>query len=267
MMGLLPGVYTANKKDGTLYFRASITYRNKHISLGSYQTEHEAHEAYMDANKILSDDTFTLEEFLSNHCTKSLPFEKSIILINFRDNKLYFKTPIYIKKRYFLYFLSQSTVFKFAADDLFYYADHKIMKRGGHLFVSDFGMQVNILARYGIKNFAVCGKDYRFVNGDSTDYRYENIEIINKYHGVCQLIEKGLPIYKAKIHINGDFIIGKYGKEVEAAIAYNKAVDILLQKGLVKNFTKNYIVELSHEEYRAIYQEIKISNHILEYEI
>lgn len=215
------------------------------------------------------DSSFTLETFLSQHWEQTnlhiLPFEKAIVLINFRDNNLYFKTPIYIKHRYFLYYLSPSYVLKFTADDLFYYANHKIMKRGGHLFVADFGMQVNILSRYGIKNFAVAGKDYLFVNGDNTDYRYENIEIINKYNGVSEITERGLSIYKAKIHINGDFIIGKYKTEIEAGIAYNKAVDCLLEKGLVKNFTKNYIVELSEEEYHKIYNEIKISNKILHY--
>lgn len=35
----LTGVYTAKRKDGSTYFRASLTYRNKHISLGSYDHE------------------------------------------------------------------------------------------------------------------------------------------------------------------------------------------------------------------------------------
>ena len=50
---MLKGVYTANKKDGTLYFRSSITYRKKHISLGSYESEIEANKAYLEAEKIL----------------------------------------------------------------------------------------------------------------------------------------------------------------------------------------------------------------------
>ena len=33
------GVYTATKKDGTLYYRSSITFQNKHISLGSFSSE------------------------------------------------------------------------------------------------------------------------------------------------------------------------------------------------------------------------------------
>ena len=36
------GVYTAYKKDGTVYYRSSITHKNKHISLGSFSSENEA---------------------------------------------------------------------------------------------------------------------------------------------------------------------------------------------------------------------------------
>ena len=35
---MLPGVYQAKKKDDTIYFRSSITYSGKHISLGSFET-------------------------------------------------------------------------------------------------------------------------------------------------------------------------------------------------------------------------------------
>ena len=41
----LPGVFTARKKDGTLYYRASITHKKKHISLGSYKTPFMAYAA------------------------------------------------------------------------------------------------------------------------------------------------------------------------------------------------------------------------------
>ena len=42
---MLAGVYEAVKKNGERYYRASFTYRNKHISLGSFETEEAAHEA------------------------------------------------------------------------------------------------------------------------------------------------------------------------------------------------------------------------------
>ena len=33
------GVSIATKKDGTVYYRAGLYYKNKHISLGSYADE------------------------------------------------------------------------------------------------------------------------------------------------------------------------------------------------------------------------------------
>ena len=132
------------------------------------------------------------------------------------------------------------------------------------MFTSEYGMQVNLLSRYGIKNYSVAGKDYCFVNGDYTDFRYSNIEIINPYHGVTKLLKNGIPIYQAKIHINGDYIIGRYPSETEAAIAYNKAANILKDKGLYKNFPKNYIDEIDEITYAAMYQRIRISKKIMD---
>ena len=43
----LSGVYTAKRKNGTVYYRASLTYRNKHISLGSFVSDIDANRAYL----------------------------------------------------------------------------------------------------------------------------------------------------------------------------------------------------------------------------
>ena len=51
---MLSGVYQAKKKDDTIYFRSSITYSGKHISLGSFDTEEMAHEAYLYACRLLA---------------------------------------------------------------------------------------------------------------------------------------------------------------------------------------------------------------------
>ena len=40
-MANFPGIYTAKRKDGSTYFRASATHLKKHISLGSYETEED----------------------------------------------------------------------------------------------------------------------------------------------------------------------------------------------------------------------------------
>lgn len=256
------GVYHAWKKDGSPYYRASITFRGKHISLGSYEREADAGKAYLLAGKVLAG---SLRYNIGNYPSSCvLSFHKWVVLINFRDNRIYFKNPIYLKKKYFLYYIDKDAPLMFDVDDLFYYAHHKIMKRGGHLFVSDYGMQVSILSRYGIKNYAVPGKDYLFSNGDDTDYRYDNIEIVNRYHGVTRIMKNGSPLYLAKIHINGDYLIGRYSTEEDAAIAYNKAVLILRAKGYDKNFPINYLERIDEIAYASLYQRIRISKKLLE---
>ena len=260
---MLPGVFKATKKDGTEYFRSSFTYNNKHISLGSFPTEWEAHTAYAEALNIMNSHC-TIENYSS---VFSIPFEKYVLLVNFRDNGMYFKTPIYLKKKYFYYYFAPKDYLIFDTDDLFYYSSHKITRRKGHLFVADYGMQVNILSRYGIKNYAVAGKDYLFINGNSCDFRYENITIINQYNGVAVQFKDGQEIFKAKIHIHGDYIIGTYASEIEAAIAYNKAIDMLKKKGITKNFSPNYIEGLSPRKYAEIYSETKIAKKICEFSV
>ena len=251
----LPGVYTATKKDGTTYYRASLTYRNKHISLGSYDTAVIANQAYLEALELLTNASLLIDNYSSS---KTLKFEKWVSLINFRDNGLYLANPIYIRPKFFYYYLSPSDVYTFDSDDLFYYSSHKIMKRGGHLFVSDYGMQTNIQNRYGIKSYAVCGKDFIFINGNDHDYRYENIEIINRYNGVTKIYKQNMPFYQAKIHINGDYLIGTYETENEAAIAYNKAIDVLKKAGCNKNYTPNFL-DLPSSQYVLIYNILPIN--------
>lgn len=261
---MLPGVYYAKKKSGEPYYRASITFKGNHISLGSYDTETKASSAYKLAGEVLysTPDIWNIDNYPSS-CL--LSFDKWVVLINLRDNGIYFKNPIYLKKSYFLYYLDKDLILKFDVDDLFYYARHKISMRGQHLYTSEYGMQINLRSRYGIKNYAVEGRDYRFINGDNTDFRYSNIEIINPYHGVSKYIKNNKTIYEAKIHLNGDYIIGRYDTEEEAAIAYNKAAQILKNKGVSKNFPENYVEGIDEITYAALYQRIRISKKILNY--
>lgn len=127
-------------------------------------------------------------------------------------------------------------------EDLFYYSSHKIMCRGNHYFVADYGMQQTLTSRYGIKSYGVPGVDYCFVNGDPTDFRRENLQIHNIYHGVRKTAAKnGQYVYTVRIHIRGNYIVGRYATDIEAAIAYNKAIDILHSKGVTSNFTPNYV--------------------------
>ena len=254
---MLAGAYLATRKDGSVYYRSNITYKNKHISLGSFESEEAAHQAYRVATSILKSHDSIEDSFYQ---TYALPFEKIVTLINFRDNNMYISTPIYLRKNYFSYYLSINQVLKFDIDDLFYYSSHKIMRRQGHYFVSDFGMQVTIQSRYGIKPYAVEGRDYEFINGNSFDYRYENIHIINKYAGVMQTMQGSKTVYKTRIHIHGDYVVGIYPTEEEAAIAYNKAIDVATAQGIKKTFVPNYIEDLSPSTYAEIYHKTKISS-------
>lgn len=258
----LAGVYTAKRKDGTTYYRASLTYRNKHISLGSYSSAADAHRTYLTALALLQDTSITLNQYQPDSL---LSFEKWICLINFRDNSIYFSTPIYIRPKFFYYYFSPTDFFIFDTEDLFYYSSHKISHRGNHYFVADYGMQVNIMSRYGIKNYAVEGRDYRFINGNNRDLRYENVEIINRYNGVCAVTDKSITRYQVKIHVKGNVTVGTYQSELEAAIAYNKAIDILKKAGVNKAYTPNYIEGISPAVYADLYSSIKVSSHLMNY--
>ena len=258
----LPGVFPATKKDGTVYYRSSITYKRKHISLGSYDTPYKACAAYLEASALISSDSLSLADYSD---LRVLPFSKWVSLINFRDNNIYMATPIYLHPKYFDYMLSPTQILKFDIDDLFYYSTRTIMQRGRHFFVADYGMQVNIANRYGIKNYAVMNRDYRFVNGDCMDFRYENIEIYNSYHGVTRKESKKGVRYTAKIHINGNYTVGTYATDTEAAIAYNKAIDILKKAGVTKNFAPNYLEGMSPSTYADIYSKLPVSQKILDY--
>lgn len=259
------GVFQAQKKDGTIYYRSSITYRSKHISLGSFEDESAAHLAYQTASDLLADQADYQPDNYHADRFPGLPFRKWITLLNFKNNGIYCKTPIYLRSNFFQYFLSPEDVLLFDADDLFYYSNHSIMRRGSHLFVAEYGMQTNIHSRYGIRNFARNNVDFRFVNGNTSDYRYSNIEIINPYHGVTVTTEQTHTVYTTRIHIHGNYLVGRYQTLTEAAIAYNKAVDILTTKGIGKQYEKNYIEELSTQSYHSLYERICVSEKILRY--
>ena len=259
---MLPGVYQGTKTDGTIYFRSSITHHNKHISLGSYQSERQASQSYREACLILFDYHYTLDY---DYSTFILLFDKIITLLNFRDNQIYIKSPIYLRKNYFQYFYSPTIDFKFDNDDLFYYSSHKILLHDGHYYVNDYGMQYGILARYGIKNHAVAGKDYQFANGDSHDFRYQNIIVINRYHGVTEIMVQDMKRFITKIHINGEFIIGRFRSDAKAAVAYNKACDLAKNAGITKEYTLNYVLEYTPKEYAEIYTSITMPKNFLTY--
>ena len=215
---LYKGVFRAEKKDGTVYYRASLTKNGKHISLGSFPDALQAHRAYEQGLLLLSDPSLTLQSYEK---VSPLSFEKWVSLINLRDNGLYIGNPIYLGQQLFYYYLSPHHVLKFDMEDLFYYSSHKIMCRGNHYFVADYGMQQTLTSRYGIKSYGVTGVDY---------------------------------------------IVGRYATDIEAAIAYNKAIDILHSKGVTSNFTPNYVEAITPRRYAEIYSTLDIAPGILNYE-
>ena len=156
-----------------------------------------------------------------------LGFDKWIMLINLRKTGLYSNNPIYLYGKYFIYFPDRNTERKFDADEMFFYGKHRIQKRGGHLFYSDYGMQCSLLARYGVKSFSVKNRDYYFKNGDETDFRYGNLVVVNRFRGVYAKEAGGRKTYDVKIHFVGSLKVGTYTDETVAAIAYNKAADSL----------------------------------------
>lgn len=139
------------------------------------------------------------------------------------------------------------------------------MMRGNHLCVADYGSQVSLNGRYGIKPYSILNRDYIFCNGDYYDYRRHNIEIINRYQGVQKIQRGNHFVYKAVIHIRSNYVIGTYDTEDKAAIAYNKAIDLLRKKGVNKNFTPNFLDGISPAIYANIYTGLIVSDRITNY--
>ena len=93
------GVFQAKKKNGSVYYRSSVTYRSKHISLGSFATEQEAHLVYKEAKTLLETEEPLMPDDYDAVKTHFLPFSKWISLLNFKNNGYYIKTPIYLRSK------------------------------------------------------------------------------------------------------------------------------------------------------------------------
>ncbi|MCR4587668.1 MAG: hypothetical protein K5682_04600 [Lachnospiraceae bacterium] len=255
----MPGVYRTKKKNGQVYYRTSITYRGKHISLGSFSTEKKAGRCYEEARELINSKTLEISDYNGKY---AIPFDKWVSILNFKVNNLYSSNPIFIRKRFFFYYLTPKKVLTFDMDDLFYFSSHKIMERGKHLFVDDFGVQTSLQSRFHIQPYAVEGKDYVFRNGDNLDYRYENLEIINPYFGVRKEMKGVQTAYRVTLHERSTLLVGVYEDLTTAAIAYNKAVDILKKNGCTKEFQENFLEGISPSVYADIYSKVKIRKSI-----
>ena len=245
-------------KSYKLYF----VYNKEKIYLGSYASYEKAQEILAEAEALMQDPHHLIPDFSKY----KMDYKKVISLCNFRDNKKYIKNPIYIYTNYFHYYLSKDCILTFDLKELFYFSTYKIHKRGNYLYTQDNVSQKSILSRFGILNHSVVGKDYFFKNNDPYDFRKENLEIIKSYKGVTKKEKADGDIYIASIYIDSNLIIGYYASEIEAAIAYNKAIDLISDHTPQKLFTPNLIPYLTSDEYQSIYSSITVSPRLLHLE-
>ncbi len=103
--------------------------------------------------------------------------------------------------------------------------------------MADYGMQQTLTSRYGIKAtelpawiIVLSTEILRTSAGKSADPQHLSRCPENGS-------KNGQYVYTVRIHIRGNYIVGRYATDIEAAIAYNKAIDILHSKGVTSNFT------------------------------
>lgn len=249
-------IYPTVKGSSTQY-KVYFIFEGKKIYLGLFSSYETAELALQEANKIMLAPRGTLE-----FTNLLIDYKKIICLCNFRDHKVYIKNPIYLYQTYFLYYVSKEIILTFDTKDLLYFSTYKIFKRGNYLYTQDSISQQNILSRFGIPNHSVMGKDYEFINGNIYDFRRSNLKVINNYKGVSQKIKGDQILYVASIYTSSTIIIGNYHSEIEAAIAYNKAIDLLKAQSITKEFTYNDIPFITKQEYDVVYNSITISPRI-----
>lgn len=251
-------IYPMIKNNVTTY-KVYFLYESKKIYLGTYSSLTIAKEALNQAEMIMNAPTGTLT--YNNYL---IGYKKFISLCNFRDHKIYIKNPIYVYPTYFYYYLSNTTFLIFDSKDLLFFSTYKICKRGNYLYTQDSISQKSILSRFNIMSHSIAGKDYLFKNGNPQDFRRANLEIINSYKGVSRKEYKGQTVYVATIFMDKNITIGHYSSEMEAAIAYNKAIDLLYTKGISnRNYVPNTIPFLTLSEYKLIYDGLSISPRLL----
>ena len=255
-------IYTSITKN-VISYKVYFTHNKKKLYLGIFPTEHMANTAVLEAERIMGSLKIIPNIQYINSFT-ALNYKKIVSLCNFRDNLKFIKNPIYICDGYFRYYISNNLFLIFDIKDLFFLSAYKIYKRGKYIYFQDNISQQNILSRFGIQNHSVVWKDYMFKNGNEYDFRRHNLQIINSYKGVSIKSKGTTNIYVANIFIDKNIILGHYSSEIEAAIAYNKATDLLTTSGCKKIFTKNEIHFLTKSEYDEIYNNIIVSDVLTE---
>ena len=240
-------------------YRVYYLYKTKKIYIGLYNTYEEALWAYEFVEKLFTSD-LSLNEY-SNSCP--IPFEKFVACINFRVTHMYFKTPIYVYTDHFKYYLTPDLWLTFDLKDLLYFSTKRIHKRGDYLYTYIGDHQENILKRFGFNRPMTYLKDYTFLNGNRYDFRRKNIQVINHYYGVSLETKYNKPTYVTRITLNkGTLVVGHYTSDMLAAIAYNKAVDLVTASLKEHNYPKNTFPFLTRQEYENLYLSLPISKRL-----
>ncbi len=246
-------------KHNKVQFKVYFLYHTHKIYLGSFPSLEAAEDILKEAEQ-----TMMLPSGPPDFSGTTLNYKKLVCLCNLRDNHTYIKNPIYLFPTYFSYYLSKDIILLFDLKDLFFFSTYKIYKRGNYLYTQDHISQQNILSRFHIQNHSVLGKDYYFKNNNCYDFRRENLIIINPYKGVSKKEKGSSTLYITSIYTTKNVILGHYHSEVEAAIAYNKAIDLLKAHGIEKDYVPNSIPFLTKNEYEEIYNRLSISPTLLE---
>lgn len=240
--------------NGKTQYKLYFVFESNKIYLGTYPSIETAEKVLKEAETLMA----SLKG--PPHFEHTLlDYKKVVSLCNFRDHKKYLKNPIYLYATYFHYYLSKDCILIFDLRDLLYFSTYKIYKRGNYLYTQDSISQKSILSRFGIHNHSVISKDYFFKNGNPYDFRFENLVVVNNYKGVKQKVKNNQFIYISYIHIKTNLILGHYESEIAAAIAYNKAIDLLRQQNRLHDYTYNTIPYITEAEYMAIYNSISLS--------
>ncbi len=251
-------IYPIQKHDKE-EFRVYFLYQRHKIYLGSFPSLEDANRILQEAEALMY-----LPAGPPNFLDISLNYKKVVCLCNLRDYSKFIKNPIYLFPTYFTYYLSKDIILLFDLKDLFFFSTYKIYKRGSYLYTQDHISQQNILSRFGIQNHSILGKDYYFKNHNPYDFRRENLIIINPYKGVTKKEKGNQTIFVTTIYTTKTIVLGHYSSQIEAAIAYNKGIDLLQAHGIEKDFVPNEIPFLTKSEYEQIYAQISISPTLLE---
>ncbi|OON96469.1 MAG: hypothetical protein ATN36_00750 [Epulopiscium sp. Nele67-Bin005] len=235
-------------------YKTYFTFNKKRFYLGSFNSKDEATQAAQEAYQI-THSNINLEK---TNC-EALPFNKVVILINFRDNGTYFNNPIYVRDNHFSYFINNEVELLFDMIHLFFFSTHKIYQRNQLFYTQHKFTQLSILNRLGIIPSSKVNKDYFFINGNIYDFRKDNLKIIKNYFGVSTLQKDEKTYYRTTISMPNTVVVGTYESEIQAAIAYNKALIFLKEKGVETKAKENNIPYLTKKEYDALYHQVELS--------